>query len=132
MARRTTQKSSTPTDKALRIVRPATFVRLLADDAVVVDLGRDIEIACITVGSPLTRQVTIPSEDSDIVRSQIETSDELSEVGRVRMPPFVALNAAMNILDNLIGSDQVDIEALKQAIDGIIAKHANSESSGGD
>jgi hypothetical protein len=107
-------------------------VRLLADDAVVVDLGRDIEIACITVGSPLTRQVTIPSEDSDIVRSQIETSDELSEVGRVRMPPFVALNAAMNILDNLIGSDQVDIEALKQAIDGIIAKHANSESSGGD
>lgn len=114
---------SHPQKKGQAIVRDPGFVRLIADNVIVANLGRDIEISLLVVGGRLSRQMQLePTGHDEIVYHSFERINELSETGRVRMNPYAALNASMNIIEMLISSDQIDVDELKKSIDGMIEK----------
>lgn len=116
MARKTTPKAESGDTKP--VVRDAGFVRLVADTVVVVDLGRDFELALVMVGNPIS-EITRHETDEALGFSS-KTRPEVTEVGRVRMSPFAALNMSMNVIAKLIKSGQIDTELLSTSIEEMI------------
>lgn len=116
MAPKTTPEPES--DDTKPVVRDSGFVRLVADTVVVVDLGRDFELALIMVGNPIS-EITRHETDEALGFSS-KTRPEVAEVARVRMSPFTALNMSMNVIAKLIKSGQIDTEALGTSIEEMI------------
>lgn len=117
-------------DEKRVIVRDANFVRMVADQVVVMDFGRDIEFALLSINNPVIGISQVQGESGEVIGEKIESRREWLEAGRVRMPPVVALNAAMNVISRMIADDQLDVDALRKSIEEMIENASFVESEG--
>lgn len=92
------------------------FVRVFADQALVMNLGRDIDFAFLTIGAKLERvQRSRGGEDPDRMRMR----PQLNEVVRVRMAPVGAAGMSVDVLTGLISAGLVDKKGLIATLDAI-------------
>jgi hypothetical protein len=109
-------RNTTPKSVPTPIVRDNTFSRAVVDKTLVMDLGRDMEIACFQVGPELAHvNNTAKGEEFD-------APTVLTEVVRLRLPWNSAVNLAMNILQPAIAKDMIEIDGFIKAIDGLRSK----------
>lgn len=94
----------------MKIVRDATFRRSVADRGLVLDLGRDMEIAFLQAGPNLV-SVT-DHEDSE----GVALDPVLTETSRVRVPWPSAVDLAMNILREGVGKGSINVPRVLDAI----------------
>ncbi len=92
-----------------------SFVRVFADQTLVMHLGRDIDISMLAIGPRLER---IQRGRTDVENDVMHMRPQLNEMARVRLNPNSAAVMAMEILQGLIKSGVADkagvIEALEQ------------------
>ena len=105
-AKRTRTPKAAPTE----IVRDSTFSRAVADKAIVLDLGRDVEIACLEAVPEL---VNIRNKAQV---EELETRPVLTEVVRLRLPWSSALSLAIELLGTGISKDMIMVDGLLDAI----------------
>lgn len=99
----------------LPVYRDPAFVRLVADHAFVMSLGRDVDFAFLAVGPSLQRVAQRRVEDGQIADMQVEPA--FNEVARVRISPIGAVTMAMNVLQQLIASGDASKSAIMHAIE---------------
>ena len=97
-------------EAAVKVVRDETFMRAVADHAVVYDLGRDIELAFLQVGArPLLR--------ADLGDAYEFTSEAtIAEVARIRVSPPGATRLAMSILREQVAKDRVHVDKIIESL----------------
>ena len=106
------------------IVRDATFTRVVADSALIMNLGRDYDLAFLQHSSEPRSIAFLNNEGKMGVRST--STGVVNEVVRVRMSPESASQMAMQILDALIKANQVVNEMVLENVQKMIA-NAQSE-----
>lgn len=89
----------------MSIVRETSFARVVADHVLVMNLGRDYELAMLQLGPRPTTMAFFESDGKIVNQSQF--TQMATEVVRVRMSPDSAAQMAMHILENLINANQV-------------------------
>jgi hypothetical protein len=112
LAETKSKRTRTQKAKPTLIVRDNTFSRAVVDKTLVMDLGRDLEIACFQVGPELVRL----SRNTKVEEFEAETV--LTEVARLRLPLASALGMAMSILQTGIEKDMVNVAGLIETING--------------
>ena len=111
-AKRNTTPKSVPTP----IVRDNTFSRAAVDKTLVVDLGRDMEIACFQVGPEIVHlNNTAKGEEFD-------AATVLTEVVRLRLPWSSGVQLAMSILQPAVAKGMIDIDGFIKALDAMRVK----------
>lgn len=106
------------------IVRDATFTRVTADQALVVNLGREYELAFLQ-NSPQIKTMTIVLQDEGGM-SGFERDSVMTEVVRVCISSDGAAQMAMHILQSLIRANQVINEMVLKSVQEMI-EEAKSE-----
>jgi len=101
------------------ITRSPNYVHMAADSALLIDLGRDVEIAFLRVSPRPVGQRRAARESEEAV--QVRFASEANEVGRVRMSPFGAIQIAMTTISKLVAAGHVDVSLLRSSIEEIIA-----------
>lgn len=95
------------TTRDVPIMRDNTFARATADNAVVLDLGRDVEIAFMAVSpTPVTNRLTISPGGEERELSAVQIQNSMYEVCRVRMNPDAIELLATQLLVRLIESGE--------------------------
>jgi hypothetical protein len=92
-------------------VKDPTFHRAVADKAVAIDLGRDLELAFLQGGPNIVGVV-----DIDDAHEQIKLEGLFSEVARIRVSVPTGLALVMNLLEQLVRADKVKADAMAEAI----------------
>ena len=109
-------------EKSRSIVRDSSFARGVADRVIVIDLGRDLELACLQVGPVLTAF----TEEEDAER--YDGSPVYTEVVRLRLPWYGAVGMAMQILEQGIRTDKVHGHKIAESIAELVAEVEAAES----
>lgn len=107
----TKQDDMTPVEQgSVRVVRDGTFVRFLADEAVITALGRDLDVGFLQYGPLFLSQTDL----GDAERTDAE--NVVTEVARMRMaqPAFLAM--VMNFLEAGIVSGLLKGEAVQRSV----------------
>lgn len=113
---RTKRPTTKRTTSSMPVVRGEGYQRYFADQAFVMPLGRDVDIAFVAVGSTLDRVVKTTTTD-DIV-SEMKMTPVLTEFGRVRVSPFTAVSMAMNILEQMIANGKANKDVILSSLAG--------------
>lgn len=113
---RTKRPNTKRTASTMPVVRAEGYQRYFADQAFVMPLGRDVDIAFVAVGSTLDRVVKTTTAD-DIV-SEMKMTPVLTEFGRVRVSPFTAVSMAMNILEQMIANGSANKGVILSSLTG--------------
>jgi hypothetical protein len=85
-----------PVNEPLDIERSPDFVLSFADNTVVADLGKEIEVSFLQISSKLKSVKAISDEDT--ITYEYEKFVFVSEIGKMRMNPAIALSMAVNII----------------------------------
>jgi len=109
----------------LKVVRDRTFSRCVADRGIVLDLGRDMEIAFLQAGPNLV-----------VLRDLGETEGlaldpVLTETSRVRFPWPSAMDLAMNIIREGISKGTVNVPLVIDSIKSYPQASTENEQSDG-
>lgn len=110
MARKPARKKSSKAPDVSQVTRDSTFSRVVADRAVILDLGRDVELAFLQMGPSIVE--ILDHGDSE----EVNLDPKLTEVTRMRMPWYGAVDTAMHILRTGISKGSVNVEAVVEAI----------------
>lgn len=105
----------------MKIVRDATFRRSVADRGLVLDLGRDLEVAFLQAGPNL---VSVTDHDDS---EGVALDPVLTETSRVRMPWPSAVDLAMNILREGVGKGAINVPRVLDAIRSFSEVEAEDE-----
>ena len=119
-------KSPQEKEKRLVIDREPSFMRFVADEVLVVDLGRDIEFSFLQMGRRIDSRVRVTEEGNESEGFRVAAS--LTEVSRGRMSPQAASLFAMHIIKVIADRGDIDADALRENIEIIIADSAINES----
>jgi len=111
---------------AVEFVRDSTFSRAIIDRMFVLDLGRDVELACVQLGPELVRLHDMGSQE------KLDLSPKMTEVVRLRMEWRDAVASAMHILERGIATERVNATAVISAISSISPESGESGQSGGE
>jgi hypothetical protein len=105
-------------DAGISITRDAAFSRVVADRALIQNLGRDYDVSFLQVGSEPMSLAFRDADGQTVFRSS--SRGVINEVVRVRMSPECASSMAMQILDELIKADQVDNDMVLSTVQQMI------------
>lgn len=105
-----TKPSDTLDRETIEIVRDTTFSRFVADEALLTDLGRDLEVGFIQYGPVYT--VQMDESDCEVTESR----RVLTEVARMRMSYPAMVNFAMAFIRAGIESNKLKGDAILGSI----------------
>ena len=94
------------------VTRDPFFRRVVADETVVFDLGRDFEISFIQTGREVTSKVVIHNDDQD---EGFETDPIFTEVCHIRIPPRTGLILSLQILETMAKSGRLQKDPMSEA-----------------
>jgi hypothetical protein len=109
--------------------REPSFARYVADQVVVFNLGRDMELSFIQFGPKLDFKKRVETDGK--ISEAFKLSSTLTEVARIRVSPETASQFAMNIIHQIAKTGELDTNALRENIETII-KSASEEEDGDD
>ena len=109
--------------------REPSFARYVADQVVVFNLGRDMELSFIQFGPKLDFKKRVETDGK--ISEAFKLSSTLTEVARIRVSPETASQFAMNIIHQIAKTGELDTNALRENIETII-KSASEEEDGND
>lgn len=110
LARKPVRKKPTKAPDVSQVTRDSTFSRAVADRAVILDLGRDVELAFLQTGPAIVE--ILDHGDSE----EVSLDPKLTEVTRMRMPWYGAVDTAMHILRTGISKGSVNVDAVVEAL----------------
>ena len=125
MAETKTKRAEKSNSAPTKIVRDNTFVRAVADKALVLDLGRDLEIACLQAGPALTTW----SDTGEGI--ELGLNPALTEVVRLRMPLSNAFDLALHIIQIGISKNIIDHSKLAALLEGMNDESQSDQPSDG-
>lgn len=99
----------------MRVVRDVTFTRCVADRGIVLNLGRDLEIAFLQLGPNLVT-LTDHGDTEGLAMDPVVT-----ETARVRLPWPSGLDLAMNVIREGIEKGAVNVPLVIEAINSYAA-----------
>ena len=117
-------------DEPTPVVRDVALFRGVTDKPVIIDLGRDLEIAFLQFGPRVISHFNTEVGDKEIER--VGLASEVTETARIRMAPSVLAELAIKSITVLIRRDEVDVDGLKSAIDAISARSEKEGDSSGE
>lgn len=120
------RRKNSPRPAPTKVVRDGTFCRAVVDQVVVIDLGRDMELACIQFGPELV-SITDHGE-----HEKIDLSPVLTEVARLRLPLASSVALAMHILEKGIRADKIRGDNVVESISGWVAEMKDSDETDGE
>jgi hypothetical protein len=119
------EDKATLSANVLNVVRDSTFARGIADRGLVLDLGRDMEIAFLQTGPNLS-SITDHGDTEGVALNPVFT-----ETVRMRMPWPSAVDLAINIIREGILRGSVNTGGILDAIKSFEEEQRSEESSDG-
>ena len=110
----------------LPISRDRNFVRLTADDVVVVDRGPDLELSFL-IHERFPTEISPEDGLFGTLDGDYLMKAGISEIGKVRLQPNAAVSLAMNILDTSASAGRINIPAFMSAIERMVASAEEAE-----
>ena len=107
-------------DEPMEIVRDTTFSRFVADDAIITNVGRDLEVGFVQFG-PMYGMRTDHGE-----YEQVETKRVMTEVARMRISFPAMVNIMINFLQTGIEEGRLKGEAVSKSLEKWTAEAALS------
>jgi hypothetical protein len=114
--------------KTLAISRDANFVRIAADDVIVVHRPHDVQISLIVEGPDPVRQALPGARENGFSIQEVHLKPSFTEIGRVGLPPKRAFSMAMNIVEAAIEAGQVPIASFRERFLAMLDEHDGSDS----
>lgn len=106
----------------LPIVRDPTFVRITADQTLVIDRGSEVEIAMLVQGPDPISFGNGGKRDGKM-HYRVQMSASYSEVARIRMDHEPAVGMAMNIVRQNLEAGRIDVAAFRAAMIALADEH---------
>jgi hypothetical protein len=110
-------------EPSTEIVRDSTFSRAVVDKAIVLDLGRDLEIACLQAGPVLvgmSDKYQTPEKNHKTPKLQeLDVLPVLTEVARIRLPWNSATSLALSILSIGVSKSLIEKSVLAEVIEAM-------------
>lgn len=113
--------------KTLVITRDPSFVRIAADDVVVIHRERDVQISLIVDGPDPVRQALPGARANGFSVQEVHMKPSFTEVGRIGLDPKTAFSMAMNIVEAAIEARQVPIASFRERFLAMLDEHADSD-----
>jgi len=113
--------TSDESTRRLKVVRDPTFHRSVADTGLVLDLGRDLEIAFIQFGAEVQHHISVGDEDDE--QEGFEMAPGMTEVSRVRISRPSALTMAMMIIEALVEDGRLKEEGFLKSVKAMFDRH---------
>ena len=114
-------------DAHIAVTRDPNFVLVSADNVLVIDLGRDLELALLREGPAIIERAEMGEGSERTVG--YEMAPALWEVGRLRLAPATGVVLALSILNELAPSGRMNKEKLRATFDDIIAEMEEADES---
>ena len=99
--------------KNLEIKRDNTFVRIIADDCFVADMGRSLEIGLIQYG-PIFKNYSEDGKHETVTNQSV-----LTEVARLRIDYSTAIKMFLKVIESGVKNDTLKIDGLLSAINSM-------------
>lgn len=109
------------------IIRDTTFSRSVADEAIVLHLGRDTELSFLQMGQTPASKYSITNDEGAEEEEGFELRPVITEVARVRLGNMPALFTALSIIDTLVQSGIVNKDSLAKSFERILEKFDHLE-----
>lgn len=112
----------------IAIVRDNGYFRAAADNAIVLHLGRDVEVCFVaTHPTPILNRETVDDEDDgeENKLTGIQIENKLLEVGRVRMAPEAWAITAVQIVARQIEEGLISLEDFGKNVDFVVRERLN-------
>lgn len=106
------------------VVRDSTFHRSVADTGLVLDYGRDMELAFLQVGPAVSAR--LKTGEGDVQEEGYEMEPAVTEVSRVRMSRTSALAMAMMIIEELVEDGKIDRVGFSEQIEALFSRHQST------
>lgn len=111
------------TRRLLPIARDANFVRIAADDIIVVHRGRDVQISLIAEGPEPSAQALPGGQQSGFAIQEVQVVGSFTEIARVGLPPATAFSMAMNIVETALAAGNVPIGPFRERFLAMLDEH---------
>ncbi len=114
---------------SMPVVTDPNFLRTFADQTLVMDLGRDTDIAFMAVGAMLRSVEGLGDDERE--SADVSARPQLNEVVRVRLSPSTAATLSMQIMQQMIARRRLNVADVIESINDWEASAAAGEASGG-
>lgn len=111
------------TPQLLPITRDASFVRIVADDIIVVHRGGDVRISLIVEGPEPMKQSLPGKRENGFVVQEVQMAPSFTEIARVGLPSGIAFSMAMNIIEAAVEARSIKIEMLRKRFLAMLDEH---------
>lgn len=114
-------QSAEADSEGIPIIRDPSFVRLAPDMTLIIDRGRDIEIAMLVQGPDPAFQAAGKTLTESYEMSETRMRASYSEIGRVRLTAGQTLNLAMNVIEANLKAGRVNVVGFRTALEALLA-----------
>lgn len=111
----------------ITIERDQNFVRITADDIIIVNRPRDIQISLLAEGPEPISQTKEFRKDGGSIQ-EVDLQSGFTELARVGLPHGIAFNLAMNILEAALKSGRVKVPPFRKRFLAMISEYDESSS----
>jgi hypothetical protein len=112
--------------QALPINRDGRFVRIAADDIIVIQRLLDVQISLIAEGPDPVEQDMPGRKLNGFPVQEVQFEHSYTEIARVGLPSAKAFSMAMNIIENAVESGRISIPVLRDRFLAMLAEHEKS------
>lgn len=106
----TDELPSPATTSSVEVVRDVTFTRFVADEAVMANVGRELEVGFLQYGPIFTKQIDLGDQEETVSRNVV------TEVARMRMDYPTFLRTVMEFLQSGITQGRIKADAVQDSV----------------
>jgi hypothetical protein len=116
-----TEQSDTPS--LLPVTRDAGFVRIAADDVIVVHRKGDVQISLIVEGPEPIKQAMPGRRKNGFQVQEVQLAHSFTEIARVGLPSGKAFSMAMNIVEAAVEAGKVPVGVFRDRFLAMLEEH---------
>jgi len=114
------------TPQLLPVTRDAGFVRIAADDIIIVHRARDVQISLIVEGPEPIRQAVPGKRINGFNVQEVQLAHSYTEIARVGLPSGRAFSMAMNIVEAAVQGGNVPVRDFRDRFLAMLDEHDQS------
>jgi len=120
-SKRNVEQTDAP--RMLPVNKDSSFVRISADDIIVVHRKRDVLISLIANGPEPIEQALHGRPENGAAVQKVHLKQSFTEIARVGLPAAIAFNMAMNIIEAAVQNRNVPIEQFRVRFLAMLDEH---------